>query len=214
MTTRSSASAADYVPAGAGLTELREASSTCRGCALYERATQTVFGEGGPAALMVVGEQPGDAEDRAGTPFVGPAGRLLDHCLERSGIDRRDVYVTNAVKHFKWEQRGKRRLHKKPSAREVRACFPWLEAEIEAVKPEVVLCLGATAAQSILGPATRVGEMRGELVLGPFSTLVAVTIHPSAILRVREAQDREREEDRFVEDLSRVAGHLAASGSS
>lgn len=205
--------AAEYVPHRASLAELRAASQACRGCELYANATQTVFGQGKRGRLMLVGEQPGDEEDRAGLPFVGPSGRLLDSCLERAGIDRKAVYVTNAVKHFKWEARGKRRLHKTPSARELRACTPWLHAEIEAVKPEIVVCLGATATQALLGPSARVTQLRGEFVPGISGTVVFVTLHPAAILRTRSETERKNEELGFVADLEVVAERLGLSRS-
>ena len=192
------------------LDRLREASAGCRGCDLYARATRTVFGEGDPHALvMLVGEQPGDREDIEGAPFVGPAGRLLDEALERAGIDRGKVYVTNAVKHFKWEERGTRRLHKKPSSREVAACKPWLAAEIAAVRPEVVVCLGATAAQSLLGASFRVSRQRGQVFDGPDGTRITATVHPSSILRTEDEKTRREEMDRFVADLRAIAGVLA-----
>jgi uracil-DNA glycosylase len=196
-----------------GLDRLREASAACRGCDLYARATQTVFGEGEPRAeVMLVGEQPGDREDIEGAPFVGPAGRLLDEALERAGIDRRKVYVTNAVKHFKWEARGKRRLHKKPSSREVAACRPWLAAELAAVRPQVVVCLGATAAQSLLGASFRVTRQRGEVFDGPDGARITATVHPSSILRADDEQTRQREMERFVADLSAARRVLASEG--
>ena len=199
----------------ADLEALRRASASCRGCDLYERATQTVFGEGDPhAVVMLVGEQPGDREDIEGAPFVGPAGRLLDEALERAGIDRDAVYVTNAVKHFKWEARGKRRLHKKPSSREVAACRPWLMAEISAVAPEVVVCLGATAAQSLLGPQFRVTRQRGEVFPGPDGTRITATVHPSSILRAEDEASRRREMDHFVADLRAVSRVLGAESPS
>jgi uracil-DNA glycosylase family protein len=192
------------------LDRLREASAGCRGCDLYARATRTVFGDGDPhAPVMLVGEQPGDREDAEGAPFVGPAGRLLDEALERAGIDRDKVYVTNAVKHFKWEGRGKRRLHRKPSSREVAACRPWLAAEIAAVRPEVVVCLGATAAQSLLGASFRVTRQRGEVFDGPDGTRITATVHPSSILRAEDDQTRKEEMERFVADLRAVSGVLA-----
>lgn len=192
------------------LDRLREASAGCQGCDLYARASQTVFGEGDPhAVVMLVGEQPGDREDVEGAPFVGPAGHLLDEALERAGIDRQKVYVTNAVKHFKWEARGKRRLHKKPSSREVAACQPWLAAEIAAVRPEVVVCLGATAAQSLLGASFRVTRQRGEVFDGPDGTRITATVHPSSILRAEDDGTRKEEMERFVADLRAVSGVLA-----
>lgn len=200
-------SAEDFLPVRPrGITGLREAARDCRGCDLYARATQTVFGEGRSrrAAIMLVGEQPGDAEDRSGQPFVGPAGGLLDRALEDAEIERRAVYLTNAVKHFKWEPHGKLRLHKNPSAREVAACRPWLIAEIAAVKPSVIVCLGATAARSLLGASVRVGKDRGILFPQPDGSQVLVTVHPASILRLRDPQERHAAREQFVEDL-RVA---------
>ena len=202
-------SASSFIPAHLSLAQLRESAADCTGCDLYKHATQTVFGEGAaPASIMFVGEQPGDQEDLAGHPFVGPAGKMLDKALVEAGIARRDAYVTNAVKHFKWEPLGKRRKHKKPSASEIAACRPWLEAEVQVVKPRVVVCLGMTAAQSVFGKAVRLNDMRGR----PWSTLLAaatfVTVHPSAILRHPEAGEREREYRRFVEDLQHIRKHL------
>ena len=188
------------------LPALRDASKECRGCDLYERGTQTVFGEGAASAeLMLVGEQPGDHEDREGRPFVGPAGQLLDRALEAAGIGRATVYVTNAVKHFKWEPRGKRRIHQKPNAREVSACKPWLQAEIAAVRPKVIVCLGATAAQSLLGPQFRVTRQRGQLVSSPLAPHVLATVHPSSILRAPDEQTRELELELFIRDLQAAA---------
>ena len=196
-------SAAEYLPDRRDLPSLKTAAAVCHGCDLWREATQTVFGEGSPnAEVMFVGEQPGDQEDQQGKPFVGPAGRLLDKALEEVGIDRGVVYVTNAVKHFKWQPRGKRRIHQKPNAAELAACRPWLEAEIEAVKPRVLVCLGATAAQSLLGRQFRVTKQRGEPVDSPLAETVIATIHPSAILR---AEDRDAEYAGFVEDLRKVA---------
>jgi len=206
MRSRVAGSAASFIPVKPTLPALRRAAASCTGCDLYKRATQTVFGEGGAhAKILFVGEQPGDQEDRAGHPFVGPAGKILDRALSEAGIARTEVYVTNAVKHFKWEPQGKRRKHKKPSAAEVAACRPWLETEVEVVKPRVVVCLGVTAAQSVFGKIVRLNEMRGR----PWSTSVAqsvfVTVHPSAILRHPEAAQRDEEYHRLVEDLRRVA---------
>jgi DNA polymerase len=199
-----------YVPAADSLDALRQAAEGCRACELWQRATQTVFGAGaGRAHLMLVGEQPGDQEDRAGLPFVGPAGRLLDRALADAGVDRRAVYLTNAVKHFKWEERGKRRLHKKPSAAEVAACRPWLEAEVDLVDPRVVVALGATAAASLLGPRARVTRDRGQPI-DWMSRVALVTIHPSAVLRTPEGGDREAEYQQLVADLT-TAGRLATS---
>jgi uracil-DNA glycosylase len=193
------------------MAQLRKAAADCTGCDLYKRATQTVFGQGaGHASIMFVGEQPGDQEDLAGHPFVGPAGKLLDKALVEAGIARRDVYLTNAVKHFKWEPQGKRRKHKKPSATEITACRPWLEAEVQVLKPPIVVCLGVTAAQSVFGKAVRLNEMRGRPWSTPLAATVFVTVHPSAILRHPEAMEREREYQRFVEDLQIIQQHLRA----
>jgi len=188
------------------LTELRKAAAACTACDLHKTGTQTVFGEGSEGAkAMFVGEQPGDQEDKAGKPFVGPAGQLFDQALEEAGIDRRGVYVTNVVKHFKWVARGKRRIHQKPNAAEVAACRPWLEAELEVVKPRVLVCLGATAAQALLGREFRVTRERGRPVESDLAENVVATVHPSSILRADPA-DREREYDAFVNDLRVVAG--------
>jgi DNA polymerase len=198
--------AAAYLPDRITLPALRDAAAVCHGCDLWRAATQTVFGEGvREADVMFVGEQPGDQEDQQGRPFVGPAGRLLDKALEEVGIDRTHVYVTNAVKHFKWQPRGKRRIHQKPSWAEMTACRPWLEAELDAVKPRVLVALGATAAQSLLGKQFRVTKQRGELVDSPLAEYVTATIHPSAILR---AEDRDAEYAGFVDDLEKVAALL------
>lgn len=198
---------------GAPLAILRVDAETCRACPLWKRATQAVFGEGvAGARIMLVGEQPGDQEDRAGHPFVGPAGALLGRALEEAGIDRRQTYVTNAVKHFKWVPgagRGKRRIHQKPSAAEVSACRPWLLAEIQAVDPEVIVCLGATAAQSLLGRGFRVTQHRGEPVPSTFRARVIATVHPSSILRAPDDDARHRELRAFVADL-RAAAALTA----
>jgi uracil-DNA glycosylase len=204
-------SAAPFVPAKLTISALQEAASSCTGCDLYKQATQTVFGEGSaPVEIILVGEQPGDQEDRVGHPFVGPAGKVLDKALAEAGIVRKDVYVTNAVKHFKWEPQGKRRKHKKPSAAEIAACRPWLEAEMHALKPRIIVCLGLTAAQSVFGKAVRLHELRGR----PWSTAIApnvfVTVHPSAILRHPEAEQRDEEYRRFVEDLRHIAQFLHA----
>jgi uracil-DNA glycosylase family protein len=194
--------AAAYVPVAPSLPRRREAAAGCRGCHLWENATQTVFGEGARAAdVMLVGEQPGDQEDLAGKPFVGPAGRLLDQALEEAGIDRRQAYVTNVVKHFKWQPRGKRRIHQKPNWTEMAACRPWLEAELEVVEPDVLVCLGATAAQALIGRDFRVSRQRGELVDSPLARCVLATVHPSSILRQRDDASREAEYAAFVEDL-------------
>jgi uracil-DNA glycosylase len=204
------ATAADFIPEQPTLERLREASRGCRGCHLWERGTQTVFGEGARGAeVMFVGEQPGDQEDLAGKPFVGPAGRLFDGAMADAGIDRTKAYVTNAVKHFKWEPRGKRRIHAKPSWTEMVACRPWLDAEIALVQPRVIVCLGATAAQSLLGKDFRVSRQRGELVESSLAPYVTATVHPSSILRARDA-DRELQLGEFVADLRKVADLLGA----
>jgi uracil-DNA glycosylase family protein len=196
------------LPDRRSLTALREAAAGCRACPLWENATQTVFGEGrGTADVMFVGEQPGDQEDKAGKPFVGPAGRLFDRALEEAGIERGTTYVTNAVKHFKWQPRGKRRLHQKPSWGELAACRPWLEAELEAVAPRALVLLGATAAQSLLGRQFRVTRQRGELLESDLAKIVVATVHPSSILRARNG-DREREFAALVDDLRVVASAL------
>ncbi len=198
-----------FVPETTSLPALEKAAETCTGCSLFEHATQTVFGEGPARAdVMLVGEQPGDQEDRQGHPFVGPAGKLLDRALVEAGIDRRRVYVTNAVKHFKWLPRGKRRLHSKPSALEVKACLPWLEAELRAVKPTIVVCLGATAAQALLGRGFRVTAQRGRVLRAPLAERVVATVHPSSILRARDDTSRHTELARFVADLKAVARAL------
>jgi uracil-DNA glycosylase family protein len=201
-------SAADFLPERLSLTALREAAAGCKGCHLWQVGTQTVFGEGARAAdVMFVGEQPGDQEDRAGKPFVGPAGRLLDEALVAAGIDRSTIYVTNAVKHFKWQARGKRRIHQKPNWTEMTACRPWLEAELAVVKPRILVLLGATAAQSLLGRQFRVTQHRGELVESDLAAAVTATIHPSAILR-GEPEEREQQFAAFVADLRFVASLL------
>jgi DNA polymerase len=202
-------SAADLIPDHPTLARVRAAARECRACDLWKRGTQTVFGEGARRAeLLLVGEQPGDVEDIQGRPFVGPAGRMLDRALADAGIDRAGVYVTNVVKHFKWEPRGKRRLHKKPNAGEIAACRPWLETEIALVKPHAVVCLGATAAQALLGRDFRVTAHRGEFVDSPLAPLVSATIHPSSILRAPDDETRRIELRRFVADLRAVARRL------
>lgn len=184
---------------------MRDAARECTACHLYERATQTVFGEGPKnAPMMLVGEQPGDYEDVAGKPFVGPAGKIMDRALEEAGIDRTKVYVTNAVKHFKWEPRGKRRIHQKPNSREIAACRPWLEAELRLIKPKVLVVLGATAAQTIFGPSFRVTRERGKVLSSKFAPKVVATVHPSSLLRQPDEESREREYKNLVADL-RVA---------
>lgn len=197
-------------PAATTIEALREAAAECRACPLWERATQTVFGDnaahrrsrgGDHARFMMIGEQPGDSEDLEGIPFVGPAGKLLDKALADAGIAREEVYVTNTVKHFKWEPLGKRRLHKKPSPREIAACRPWLEAELALVEPEIVICLGATSSQALFGPQFRVTRQRGQMLPSPFSQRTMATVHPSSILRARDSETRHHEYKRFVEDL-------------
>lgn len=201
--------AAGLVPARFTMTALKEASAACRACPLWERGTQTVFGEGRRSArLILVGEQPGDSEDLQGLPFVGPAGRVLDQALERAGIERKAAYVTNVVKHFKWVPRGKRRLHKKPNEREIRACLPWLEAEIELIQPEIVVAMGATAAQALLGKHIRVTRDHGRRLPFHGDLHATVTMHPSAILRSPSDAQRHAAMAEFVEDLKNVAEAL------
>jgi uracil-DNA glycosylase family protein len=204
-------SAADYIPERPTLPSVREAAKDCKGCDLWKRGTQTVFGEGArKAELLLVGEQPGDAEDLSGHPFVGPAGKLLDRALAEVGIDRRAAYVTNVVKHFKWEPRGKRRIHKKPNAGEIAACRPWLDTEIALVKPGAIVCLGATAAQALLGRQFRITAHRGELVASPLAPIVIATVHPSSILRAPDDETRRLEMKRFTDDLRSVARALSS----
>jgi DNA polymerase len=201
--------AAEFVPPHPKLPQLRAAAAGCRGCDLWKLGTQTVFGEGSPhARLMFVGEQPGDQEDKAGKPFVGPAGKILDKALEAAGINRKDVYVTNAVKHFKWEPRGKRRIHKKPNQLEINACKPWLEAEVSVTKPDVIVALGATAAQSLLGKSFKVTQRRGELIPHELAPVVVATVHPSSILRAPDEDRRHEEMTKFVDDLKKVAAAM------
>ena len=198
--------ATPFVPDRASISALRSAVQKCRGCPLYRNATQAVFGAGlRRARLMLVGEQPGNDEDLSGRPFVGPAGRVLDEALRDAGIDRSDAWVTNAVKHFKWVAVESKRIHKKPSAREVAACRPWLDAELQLVQPDVLVCLGATAAQSLLGRAVRVTRDRGKLMPSELAPRVTLTIHPSAVLRQRTSADRRREMRLLVRDLAGVA---------
>jgi len=200
--------AAPLIPPRPSLRKLREAAAGCKACPLWKTGTQTVFGEGSPKAeIMFVGEQPGDQEDKAGKPFVGPAGRLLDQALEQAGIDRSLAYVTNVVKHFKWQARGKRRIHQKPNWSEIAACRPWLDSELAVVKPRVLVCLGATAAQALLGREFRVTRERGKPVESDLAPIVLATVHPSSILRADE-EDREAELAAFVSDLKTVAAHL------
>jgi uracil-DNA glycosylase len=202
-------SAVEFLPKRKTLPALRKAATGCRGCDLYRDATQTIFGEGPEAArIMMVGEQPGDREDLAGRPFVGPAGALLDRAIEEAGLTREDIYLTNIVKHFKFVLRGKRRIHKKPDLEEIRACTPWLEAELARIGPEVLVLLGATAAQAIFGRTFRVTQHRGEFVDSPLAPLVTATVHPSSILRSRTDQERRSAFDAFVKDLRR-AGRAA-----
>ena len=198
--------AAPLVPAHPTLPKLRQAAATCTACDLFERGTQTVFGEGSRRSdVMFVGEQPGDQEDLAGRPFVGPAGRMLDRALQEAGIDRARAYVTNVVKHFKWEPRGKRRIHSKPNLAEIRACTPWLEAEIRVVKPKVLVCLGATAAQALLGKSFKVTQMRGQFVRSELARFATATVHPSSLLRAPDEESRRREYRAFVQDLKKIA---------
>jgi DNA polymerase len=203
--------ATPYVPDTRSLRKLRAAAAECRGCPLHAPATQTVFGEGPPdAELMLVGEVPGDQEDRTGRVFVGPAGRELDRALESAGIARDEVYITNAVKHFKFEERGKRRIHQKPSRWEVRACNPWLRAELAVVSPRALVILGATAGQALIGPSFKLGAARGQPIDSDLAELVTATSHPSAILRVRSREAREAMRAELESDLRDVAQFLAA----
>jgi len=198
--------AEEWVPRGAGIGELRAAAGSCRGCELWRPATQTVFGDGSPSArIMLVGEQPGDREDLAGEPFIGPAGAVLDRALEAADVARDEIYLTNAVKHFRFEERGKRRIHSKPGVAHIVACAPWLDAEVDAVDPELIVCLGATAARAVLDRTVAVGSERGKLQPAR-GRQALVTVHPSSILRVRAQADRSIAFDAFVEDL-RVASH-------
>jgi uracil-DNA glycosylase family protein len=206
--------AADFLPPRLSLPALRRAAVRCRGCHLWKVGTQTVFGEGARSAtIMFVGEQPGDQEDRAGHPFVGPSGRLLDHALEQAGLDRGEAYVTNAVKHFKWvpDPEGKRRIHKTPNASEIRACHPWLDAELSVVKPRIIVALGATAAKALFGPAMRVTVQRGRTLRTPLAEAGFATVHPSSILRAPSGE-RAKAESAFVNDLKKVARYLAKAG--
>jgi uracil-DNA glycosylase len=201
--------ATPFLPDRPSLKALREAAASCRGCHLWRPATQTVFGEGRRASrVMLVGEQPGDKEDRAGEPFVGPAGRELDRGLEAAGIERRDAYLTNVVKHFKFEERGRRRIHQTPKRFEIDACMPWLRAELDVVKPEALVLLGAVAAKALLGSSFRVTQQRGELLDSDLAPIVSATIHPSAILRQRDEASRLREREAFARDLRVVAEAL------
>jgi uracil-DNA glycosylase len=201
----------ERIPDRPTLASVRAAAENCQACDLYKRGTQTVFGEGArKAALMFVGEQPGDQEDLAGHPFVGPAGKLLDRALVEAGIDRSTVYVTNVVKHFKWEPRGKRRIHKKPNAAEISACRPWLDTEIALVQPRAIVCLGATAAQALLGKQFKVTAHRGEFIPSSLAPIVLATVHPSSLLRAPDEETRRRETKRFIDDLRAVAKKLGS----
>jgi uracil-DNA glycosylase len=212
MPAKTTPGAEPFVPPGAALEELRVAAQHCQGCDLYRNATQAVLGEGpSTASVVMVGEQPGDKEDLAGRPFVGPAGALLDRALEDAGIARSDVYVTNAVKHFKFEVRGKRRIHKKPSDREIVACKPWLNAELALLRPEVIVCLGATAARAVIGKEHRLLQERGRFFDHPMAKSVTATVHPSAILRAPDADRRRADYDAFVQDLKAVCQKLTRS---
>jgi DNA polymerase len=203
------------IPPRPTVAKLREAAAGCRACHLWKLGTQTVFGEGaGPAAdaIMLVGEQPGDQEDLQGHPFVGPAGKLLWQAIDEAGLDRSRIYVTNAVKHFKWEPRGKRRIHKKPDISEMNACHPWLDAEIAAVRPHAIVCLGATATRAVLGPSVKVMQHRGPLQDSPLAPIVTVTVHPSSILRAPDADARREAMEQFVADLKSIARHVMRRG--
>ena len=199
-------SAAELIPEQLSLPLLKDAAADCRACDLWKKGTQTVFGDGRTRGkVMFVGEQPGNEEDLTGKPFVGPAGRLFDNALEEAGIDRKQTYVTNVVKHFKWEPRGKRRIHKKPNAQEIAACRPWLEAEIALVKPKVIVVLGATAAQALLGPQFRVTKERGKFIESMLAPYIMATVHPSSILRAPDDETRHLEYRRFVDDMKKLA---------
>jgi uracil-DNA glycosylase len=205
--------AAPLVPPRPTLVSLRAAAAECKACDLWKRGTQTVFGEGARrAAAMLVGEQPGDEEDLSGRPFVGPAGRLLDKALDEAGIERSRTYVTNVVKHFKWEPRGKRRIHAKPDALEIFACLPWLEAELAVVRPQLVVCLGATAAQTFFGKKFKVTQERGKILASPLAPRVLATVHPSSILRAPDDETRRLEMRRFIDDLKKAAEAIAGAG--
>jgi uracil-DNA glycosylase len=208
MATRKSSDSAanDLIPPRPTLSSLKNAAADCQACDLWLKGTQTVFGEGSRRArVLFVGEQPGNEEDLTGKPFVGPAGRLLDSALGEAGIDRKQTYVTNVVKHFKWEPRGKRRIHKKPNSMEIAACRPWLEAELAVVKPDVIVALGATAAQALLGPQFRVTKQRGEFIESTLAPYVMATVHPSSILRAPDDETRQLEYRHFVDDLKKLA---------
>jgi len=193
------------------LSTLKAEAADCKACDLWKTGTQTVFGEGkATSTVMFIGEQPGDKEDLAGRPFVGPAGALLDKALGEAGIDRTKVYVTNVVKHFKWEPRGKRRIHKKPNGTEINACRPWLDAEIRAIHPSAIVCLGSTAAQAVIGPKFRVSIQRAQLVKSPFAPIVTATVHPSSILRAPTDEGRRAEMERFIDDLKKIRAAIEA----
>jgi uracil-DNA glycosylase family protein len=203
---RAIGSAATLIPKSLSLPSLKTAAADCRACDLWKKGTQTVFGEGRrQAKLMFIGEQPGNEEDLTGKPFVGPAGRLFDEALAEAGIDRQQAYVTNVVKHFKWEPRGKRRIHKKPNSLEIAACHPWLEAEVALIKPKIIVALGATAAQTLLGSKFRVTKQRGEFLESTLATYVMATVHPSSILRAPDDETRRHEYRRFVDDLKKLS---------
>lgn len=209
MTKKETPSAKPFVPEGADLAGLQKAAQGCRGCDLYRNATQAVFGEGSEKArIVMVGEKPGDREDIEGKPFVGPAGKMLHKAMLEAGIDPKDVYITNAVKHFKFEKKGGRRLHKKPSGPEIAACRPWLEAELDLIKPSIIVCLGATAAQALMGKDARVTKIRGEFRKHGHARFITSTIHPSALLRMPEEEKRHEEYRRFVEDLRKIREKL------
>jgi len=202
-------SAQSVVPYTGQLSAIKEAAKKCTACHLWRRATQTVFGEGAKHPdIMLVGEQPGDKEDIEGHPFVGPAGRVLNESLDQAGIDVKRVYITNAVKHFKWEPRGHRRLHKKPNRAEMGACRPWLEAEIRVLHPQIIVCLGATASEQVLGRRVKVTETRGQVMTSSFGTAVMVTVHPSSLLRIPDHDKRAEERERFVSDLKKAANYV------
>ena len=206
--------ASELIPPRPTLPSVRRAAEDCHACELWAKGTQTVFGEGSKGArLMLIGEQPGDQEDKVGRPFVGPAGKLLDRALEAAGIDRSDVYVTNVVKHFNWEPRGKWRIHKKPRPQHMAACRPWLDIEFALVKPQAVVCLGATAAHALLGPAFRVTQHRGEFIQSTLAPIVLATVHPSSLLRAPDDETRHRETERFIDDLRLVARVLSKTKS-
>jgi uracil-DNA glycosylase len=211
----SNQSASDLIPDRPSLPSLREAAADCRACDLWKLGTQTVFGEGRRRAkVMFIGEQPGNEEDLTGKPFVGPAGKLFDTALAAAGIDRSQTYVTNVVKHFKWEPRGKRRIHKKPNAVEIAACHPWLQAEIALIKPDVIVALGATAAQTLLGPKFRVTKERGKFLESNLAPYMMATVHPSSILRAPDDETRRLELRRFIDDLKKLARVIKSPGSS